>query len=241
MLQLMGASLALAGLTTVPARADEWAILYVNAPEFVVPDNPRWYATAVTLGGIAQPVLGKTHAGRPIKLEGNPDHPATEGASDVFLQAALLGLYDPERLQAPRHLGAHIVLERLRRHDGVQDGRARPTAGQRLSPSDQRNIVAHAAPPDWRTAATLAAGAMACARAGERRPPAPGSPRGVWQAAAAAHDARPGGSRGQPLMTTSWARDRARPCTHAAGPGAAMLSAKATARARCWSQNRHLR
>jgi molybdopterin-containing oxidoreductase family iron-sulfur binding subunit len=77
----------------------------VNTPENVQPGKAKWYASAVTLNGFAQPVLGKTYVGRPVKLEGNPDHPLTRGAGDAFLQAALLGLYDPERSQAPRHLG----------------------------------------------------------------------------------------------------------------------------------------
>lgn len=98
------ASVGLVGLNAC-GDPDESALPYVDAPEFVIPGRPAWYATAVTVAGIAQPVLAKTHAGRPVKLEGNPDHPATRGASDCFLQAALLGLYDPERSQAPRYLG----------------------------------------------------------------------------------------------------------------------------------------
>ncbi|HEY6980331.1 4Fe-4S dicluster domain-containing protein [Reyranella sp.] len=105
LLRAMAASLALASAAGRRARADERALPYVNAPEFVVPGKPKWYATAVGFSGCAQPVLGKTYVGRPVKLEGNADHPLTGGATDVFMQAALLGLYDPARSQAPQLLG----------------------------------------------------------------------------------------------------------------------------------------
>lgn len=104
LLKAMGASLAMAGLTGCDGKEDETALPYVNTPESIVPGKPKWYATAVTLNGYAQPVLGKTYVGRPVKLEGNPDHPASLGACDAFTQAALLGLYDPDRSQSPRHL-----------------------------------------------------------------------------------------------------------------------------------------
>src|SRR4051812_42291460 len=105
LLKAMAASLALAGLSGCDWRPDDDALPYVNTPGNVQPGKAKWYASAVTLNGIAQPILGKTYTGRPVKLEGNPDHPLTRGAGDVFLQAALLGLYDPERSRAPRHLG----------------------------------------------------------------------------------------------------------------------------------------
>lgn len=105
LLKVMAASLALAGLTGCDGSADESALPYVKAPEFVVPGKPKWYATAARLNGYAQPVLGKTDSGRPIKLEPLPNHPALHGAGDAFSQAALLGLYDPDRSQAPRYDG----------------------------------------------------------------------------------------------------------------------------------------
>ncbi|MET4701385.1 MoCo/4Fe-4S cofactor protein with predicted Tat translocation signal [Constrictibacter sp. MBR-5] len=104
-LKMMGASLTLAGLAGCGSESDEQALPYVNAPESLTVGKPTWYATAVTLNGYAQPVLGKTYAGRPVKLEGNPDHPASLGASDAFTQASLLGLYDPQRSQAPLRMG----------------------------------------------------------------------------------------------------------------------------------------
>jgi molybdopterin-containing oxidoreductase family iron-sulfur binding subunit len=105
LLKAMAASFALAGLTGCSGEADETAMPYVRSPERGASGDPVRYATAVTMAGYAQPAIGKTVAGRPVKLEGNPDHPGTRGASDVFLQAAILGLYDPDRSQTPRHRG----------------------------------------------------------------------------------------------------------------------------------------
>ena len=99
-LRLMGASLALAGLGGCDIQPDEAAIPYVTAPEYEVPGKPRYYATATLLNGYAVPVLVETHEGRPTKVEGNPDHPLTRGTTDVFAQAAVLGLYDPDRSAA---------------------------------------------------------------------------------------------------------------------------------------------
>ncbi|MDB5984171.1 MAG: molybdopterin oxidoreductase [Pseudomonas sp.] len=103
-LQLMAASLAMAGLTACGPTPEE-AVARVEQPEQLIPGKALWYATAVPFAGYAQPVLGKTRAGRPIKLEGNPEHPLSAGACDAFTQAAILQLYDPDRSQAPRFKG----------------------------------------------------------------------------------------------------------------------------------------
>jgi molybdopterin-containing oxidoreductase family iron-sulfur binding subunit len=148
LLRAMAASLALASAAGRRARADERALPYVNAPEFVVPGKPRWYATAVNFAGYAQPVLGKTYVGRPVKLEGNADHPATGGATDVFMQAALLGLYDPARSQAPQLLGqtatwaacdAAVSKRRLMLDEGQGEG-FRLLTGAVTSPTLLRQI-----------------------------------------------------------------------------------------------------
>ena len=100
-LSVMGASLALAGMSGCkPARSDE-AVPFVNRPESLLEGRADHYATAVLFDGFAQPVLATTSAGRPIKLDGNPDHPAFSGGSTPFMQAAILDLYDPDRSQAP--------------------------------------------------------------------------------------------------------------------------------------------
>ncbi|WFU11287.1 Fe-S cluster-containing hydrogenase (plasmid) [Rhizobium sp. CB3090] len=108
LLKVMGASLALAGLSACKGEADETAFPYVEAPEGVTVGVAKWYATSVTFAGYAQPVLGKTFTGRPVKLEGNPDHTASKGTTDAFTQAALLSLYDPGRSQTPLHFGKPV-------------------------------------------------------------------------------------------------------------------------------------
>ena len=69
----------------------------MQAPEEIIPGRPLFFASAVPIDGFACGVLVKSEMGRPIKIEGNPAHPASLGATDIFGQAALLGLYDPDR------------------------------------------------------------------------------------------------------------------------------------------------
>src|SRR5215472_11362774 len=101
----MGASLGLAGMTGCVKLPLELIVPYVRQPENVIPGRPQYYATAVTLGGYASPVLVESHLGRPTKVEGNDLHPASEGGTDIFTQAALLGLYDPDRSQTVTSMG----------------------------------------------------------------------------------------------------------------------------------------
>lgn len=108
-LKLMGASFALAGLTGCEKSPFVAAIPYVYQPEDETPGLPRYYATAVTFDGYAQPVIATTYSGRPTKLDGNPDHPVTQGRSDIFMQAAALQLYDPDRAQAPTRHGEPVT------------------------------------------------------------------------------------------------------------------------------------
>ncbi|MEO6327276.1 MAG: TAT-variant-translocated molybdopterin oxidoreductase [Thermoanaerobaculia bacterium] len=104
-LELSAASLALGGLTACTRQPRESIVPYVRQPEEIVPGNPLSYATAITTNGTAMGVLVTSHMGRPTKIEGNPDHPASLGATDAFTQAALLTLYDPERSQVTTKLG----------------------------------------------------------------------------------------------------------------------------------------
>ncbi|MEX0716373.1 MAG: TAT-variant-translocated molybdopterin oxidoreductase [Planctomycetaceae bacterium] len=109
-LKLMGASFALAGLGPLSGcwrQPQEKIVPYVRQPERVVPGKPLYYATAMTLGGYATGLLVESHMGRPTKVEGNPEHPASLGASDAFAQAAVLDLYDPDRSQTVNRFG-HI-------------------------------------------------------------------------------------------------------------------------------------
>lgn len=102
-MKLMGASLALAGLSGCqfawrPPR--QKIVPYVRMPEEMIPGKPLFFATALTQGGFGLGVIAETFEGRPTKLEGNPDHPASLGASNIFLQASILQMYDPDRSQA---------------------------------------------------------------------------------------------------------------------------------------------
>src|SRR5436853_5704016 len=86
-LKLMGSSLALAGMTACTKQPFESIVPYVRQPEDLTPGVPKFYATAFTLGGYAQPLLVTSREYRPIKIEGNDRHQATLGATDVFAQA----------------------------------------------------------------------------------------------------------------------------------------------------------
>jgi molybdopterin-containing oxidoreductase family iron-sulfur binding subunit len=104
-LKTMGASLALAGLTGCTRMPNTEIVPYVKQPENVVPGRPMFYATAFTLGGYASPILVESHLFRPTKVEGNPQHPASLGGTDVYAQASILDLYDPDRAQNITYLG----------------------------------------------------------------------------------------------------------------------------------------
>jgi len=92
-------------MTACTRQPLEQIVPYVRQPEDVIPGRPQFYASATTLGGYASPVLVESHMGRPTKIEGNPDHPASLGAADIFAQASLLDMYDPDRSQTPMYLG----------------------------------------------------------------------------------------------------------------------------------------
>jgi len=104
-LKLMGASLALAGLSGCAKPPEEKIVPYVRQPEEFVPGRPLYYATAMPLSGVASGLLVESHMGRPTKVEGNPEHPASLGATDVFAQASVLTLYDPDRSQVVSNAG----------------------------------------------------------------------------------------------------------------------------------------
>ena len=114
-MKLMGASLALAGLSGCVFQPPEKIVPYVNQPEDHVPGKPLFFATAMPLLGVATPILVRSNEGRPTKIEGNPDHPNNRptdfppedpvrdprgsSATDIFSQASILSLYDPDRSQ----------------------------------------------------------------------------------------------------------------------------------------------
>ncbi len=99
-LRLMGASLAMAGLAGCVRQPEERIFPYVKQPEDLIPGNALFFASAHSWNGYGRGVLVESHMGRPTKIEGNPDHPSSLGATDAITQAALLTMYDPERSQS---------------------------------------------------------------------------------------------------------------------------------------------
>jgi MoCo/4Fe-4S cofactor protein with predicted Tat translocation signal len=104
-LKLMGASLAMAGMTACTKQPLEPIVPYVRQPEELVPGRPMFYATAFTLGGYASPLLVESQMYRPTKIEGNDKHPASLGGTDIFAQASILEMYDPDRSQTINNVG----------------------------------------------------------------------------------------------------------------------------------------
>ena len=101
-LKIMGASVALAGMTACRWPREE-ILPFTRRPEDFIPGNAMHFATAMDLAGVAVGLLATCYDGRPVKLEGNPDHPASLGGTNYYHQAAVLSLYDPDRSQAPRN------------------------------------------------------------------------------------------------------------------------------------------
>jgi len=130
-LRLMGAALAMAGLSSCSPPQMK-IIPYVEQPEQIKPDRPLFFATAMTLGGFATGLLVRSNKGRPTKVEGNPSHPCSLGATSSLEQAAVLQLYDPDRSRTVLHEqkieteGA--LLEAILKETEVQ----RPERGRRL-------------------------------------------------------------------------------------------------------------
>jgi MoCo/4Fe-4S cofactor protein with predicted Tat translocation signal len=100
-LKVMGASLALAGLASCRRWPEEKLTPYAHRPPGRMDGVPVHYATAFERGGMGQGVVAVSFDGRPIKVDGNPGHPLTRGASDMFLQASVLDVYDPDRSRGP--------------------------------------------------------------------------------------------------------------------------------------------
>jgi len=118
-LQLAGASLGLAGLTACTRQPIEKLVPYVKLPEQLLPGKPLQFATAMPLSGYATGLLVESHEGRPTKVEGNPEHPASLGSTDAVTQASILGLYDPDRSQVVTHLGKAAALADLGQQIGA--------------------------------------------------------------------------------------------------------------------------
>lgn len=104
-LQVMSASVALAGLSGCRWPQEE-IIPFDRRPESYRPGKIARFATTLDIAGVARPVLVSSYDGRPIKIEGNPDHALSRGAADAITQAAVLELYDRDRSRQPLRRGA---------------------------------------------------------------------------------------------------------------------------------------
>jgi MoCo/4Fe-4S cofactor protein with predicted Tat translocation signal len=105
MLKMIGVSAALTGLGACTKLPTEYIVPYVRPPEEIIPGRPLFYASSVVSQGVAAGVLVWSYEGRPTKMEGNPEHPGSLGAADVFTMASILNMYDPDRSQAVVHDG----------------------------------------------------------------------------------------------------------------------------------------
>ena len=182
-LKLMGASLALAGvsgcMTSEPA---EKIVPYVRLPEQLVPGKPLYFATQVPLAGYATGVIVESHMGRPTMVEGNEKHPDSQGAIDPWTQATVLTLYDPDRSQVVSRreqistwdnflleaAGASAIAAVPRKRGGVAD-------------PDRDGNLAHPGAADPRPDRRIPRGEVAPVRTRRRRPHPrwrPGSPFG---------------------------------------------------------------
>jgi molybdopterin-containing oxidoreductase family iron-sulfur binding subunit len=104
-LKMAAATLALAGMNACTKQPTQEIYPYVKQPNGLVLGEPLYFATSMLLGGFATGVLAKSREGHPIKIDGNPDHPASLGGSSVWMQASILDLYDPDRSQSVTHNG----------------------------------------------------------------------------------------------------------------------------------------
>ncbi len=105
LLKVMAASFALAGLTACKYEPERHIVPYVVENDHVPPNKAQFYATAMEMGPAAVGLLAESHLGRPTKIEGNPQHTASLGATDVFAQASVLTLWDPDRSRTVTRLG----------------------------------------------------------------------------------------------------------------------------------------
>jgi len=149
-LAMMSASLG--AMTLAGCRASqppETIVPYRQSPEEIVPGRPLFFATAMSSGGRTTGILVESHMGRPTKIDGNPLHPASLGATDAITQAAVVALYDPDRSQAIRHLGeistwsafASDLREALKDQERTEGAGLRLLTGSVVSPTLARQIA----------------------------------------------------------------------------------------------------
>ncbi|HVG62494.1 MAG TPA: TAT-variant-translocated molybdopterin oxidoreductase, partial [Hyalangium sp.] len=129
-MQLIGASLALAGATACTTRpSDERMVPFTKTPPELTPGNPLHYASGMTFAGHTSGLLITAREGRPIKVEGNPQHPVNQGAAGVYEQAFLLSLYDPQRARVLRQGKSPRSLRTMAEELTAQVGKAAAADG----------------------------------------------------------------------------------------------------------------
>ena len=188
-LKLAAASAALAGLSACTKLPTQKIVPYVKAPEEIVAGKPLFYATSMPLAGVAAGLLVESHMGRPTKIEGNPEHPGSLGGTDVFAQAATLGMYDPDRSQTVVFQGRISRLGRVPHRDGQYEISGHVCRRRRAADSHRHGDFANSGRADSRhperisgtrngistsraAATTSREGAQACVRqAGKHRVP----------------------------------------------------------------------
>lgn len=133
-LKLMAASFGMAGLAACSPRPQETIMPYVQPPAGMIPGESMYYASAFEMEGYARGVLVRSYMGRPIKIEGNPDHPGSLGSTDAFTQASILDLYDPDRSQVLTSAGQIRTREAFQAalNEALSVQRAGNGAGMRL-------------------------------------------------------------------------------------------------------------
>ncbi len=120
----------IAGSLAACSKPHEEIVPYVKMPERVVPGEALKFATTLTLSGFGRGVIVTSVDGRPIKVEGNPRHPASLGATDVFAEATVLSLYDPDRSRTVLHSGAIASYEELQQAQLAQLQQMRGKGGE---------------------------------------------------------------------------------------------------------------
>ncbi len=111
---VVGASAALAGATGCVRKPKETILAFGERPEDLIPGRPMFYASAIARGATVEGVLVESQDGRPTKIEGNPKHSGSQGATSVWTQASVLDMYDPERTRVPVTGGASSTMAQAR-------------------------------------------------------------------------------------------------------------------------------
>ena len=104
-LKMVSVSAAIAGLSGCTKPTTQKIVPYIRQPEELIPGKPLYFASTMTFRGYARGIIVESHEGRPTKIEGNPDHPASLGAADAITQGHTLNLYDPDRSQVVNFAG----------------------------------------------------------------------------------------------------------------------------------------